>query len=70
MLLREPQLQLHLVLKAAHELRAAQRQIIVLGQQDAYRRLASFLVEFSRHQIVLAMISARLRSVGVAKRAW
>ncbi len=49
LLLREPQLQLHVLLKAAHALRAAQRQIIVLGQQDTYRRLASFLLEFSRH---------------------
>jgi CRP-like cAMP-binding protein len=45
LLLREPQLQLHFLIKAAHELRAAQRQIIILGQRDTYRRLASFLLD-------------------------
>lgn len=49
LLLRESHLQLHMLLKAAHELRAAQRQIIVLGRQDTYRRLAGFLVDLSQH---------------------
>lgn len=49
LLLREPQLQLHLLIKAAHDLRTAQRQIIVLGRQDAYRRLASFLLDLRQH---------------------
>jgi len=49
MLLRNPQLQCHLLIKVNHDLRAAQRQIIALGQSDTYRRLASFLVEMMQH---------------------
>jgi CRP-like cAMP-binding protein len=49
LLLRKPQLQLHLLVKAAHDLRMAQRQLIVLGYQDASRRLASLLLDLSQH---------------------
>lgn len=49
LLLRDAQLQLHLLVKAAHALRTAQRQIIMLGRQDTYRRLASFLLDLSQH---------------------
>ena len=49
MLLRNPQLQCHLLIKVNHDLRAAQRQIIALGQSDTCRRLASFLVEMMQH---------------------
>jgi len=45
----ETQLQLHLLVKAAHALRAAQRQIIVLGRQDSNSRIASFLLDLSHH---------------------
>ena len=40
-----PRLQLHLLAKAAHELRAAQRQIILLGQPDMTSRVAAFLLD-------------------------
>lgn len=49
LLLREPLLQLHLLTKAAHELRTAQRQIIVLGQLHNTKRLASFLSDCCQH---------------------
>jgi CRP-like cAMP-binding protein len=49
LLLREPLLQLHLLTKAAHELRKSQRQIIVLGQLDNVKRLASFLLDCRQH---------------------
>jgi CRP/FNR family transcriptional regulator len=43
------QLQLHLLVKAAHALRAAQRQIIVLGRHDSYSRIAGFLLDLGQH---------------------
>ena len=46
---RDPQLPLHLLIKAVHDLRAAQRQLIVLGQFDVRLRLASFLTELCQH---------------------
>ena len=49
LLLREPLLQLHLLTKVAHELRNAQRQIIVLGQLHNVKRLASFLLDCRQH---------------------
>ena len=49
LLLSEPLLQLHLLIKAAHELRNAQRQVIVLGQMSNIRRLASFLLDCRQH---------------------
>lgn len=49
LLLREPLLQLHLLTKVAHELRSAQRQIIVLGQLHNVKRLASFLLDCRQH---------------------
>ena len=49
LLLHEPLLQLHLLTKAAHELRNAQRQIIVLGQLNNAKRLASFLLDCRQH---------------------
>lgn len=61
LLLRNPQLQLHLLVKVNHDLRAAQRQIIVLGQHDIYRRLASFLVEMQQHVVFLQPDSNQLR---------
>lgn len=45
LLLREPLLQLHLLIKAAHDLRTAQRQIIIVGQQQSDRRLACLLAD-------------------------
>jgi CRP/FNR family transcriptional regulator, anaerobic regulatory protein len=49
LLLSEPSLQLHMLIKAAHELRRAQRQLIVLGQLNNAKRLASFLVDIRQH---------------------
>ena len=47
--MREPQLQLNLLVKVACDLRQAQRQIMILGHQTTYQRLASFLLEFLRY---------------------
>ena len=49
LLLREPLLQLHMLTKVAHELRNAQRRIIVLGQLNNVKRLASFLLDCRQH---------------------
>jgi CRP-like cAMP-binding protein len=49
LLLSEPLLQLHMFTKVAHELRNAQRQIIVLGQLNNVKRLASFLLDCRQH---------------------
>ncbi|MDE2181410.1 MAG: Crp/Fnr family transcriptional regulator [Alphaproteobacteria bacterium] len=43
---REPALQLNLLEKVAYDFREAQRRIMVLGQQNTYQRLASFLADF------------------------
>jgi len=46
---REPELLLTLFMKVACDLRQAQRQIMILGHQTTYQRLASFLLEFVRY---------------------
>ena len=46
---REPQLQLNLLIKLAHDFRQAQRQMMMLGQQAAHQRLALFLLDFMRN---------------------
>ena len=48
-MVREPQLQLNLLVRVAYDLRQAQRQIMILGQQSTYQRLAIFLLEFLRY---------------------
>jgi len=48
-MVREPQLQLNLLMKVAYDLRQAQRQIMILGHQNTYQRLASFLLDFLRY---------------------
>jgi CRP-like cAMP-binding protein len=48
LLLRDPELDLLLLIKAAHELRQAQRLITILGQHKTDQRLASFLLELIR----------------------
>jgi CRP-like cAMP-binding protein len=60
LLLRDPRLQLHLLTKALHDLRSAQRQILILGQSDAHRRLASFLFDFSQHPEIYDQKTHRL----------
>jgi CRP-like cAMP-binding protein len=57
---REPRLQVHLLTKALHELRAAQRQIVVLGQLEASRRLASLIQDFSQHREIYDPKTCRL----------
>jgi len=46
LLLREPDLQLNLLVKVAFDFRQAQRQILILGQQNISQRLASLLMDF------------------------
>lgn len=48
LLARDPKLDLLLLIKAAHELRQAQRLITILGQQKTDQRLAFFLLELVR----------------------
>jgi len=49
LMLREPQLQLTLLIKLAHDFRQAQRQMMMLGHQSAFQRLALFLLDFIRN---------------------
>lgn len=49
MMMEEPQLQLNLLVRVAYDLRQAQRQIMILGQQSTNQRLAFLLLEFLRH---------------------
>jgi CRP-like cAMP-binding protein len=48
-MMREPQLQLNLLIKVAYDLRQAQHRIMMLGQKNTYQRLASFLLDLQRH---------------------
>jgi len=45
MMVAEPQLQLHLLMKIADDFRRAERRIMILGQQNASQRLSSFILE-------------------------
>ncbi len=45
MMLAEPQLQLHLLMKAADDFRQAEHRIMTLGQQNTCQRLASFILD-------------------------
>lgn len=49
LLLREPALQLSLLVKVAYDFREAQRRIMVLGQHNTYQRLAGLLLDFAQH---------------------
>ncbi len=46
--LDEPQLQLNMLIRVAYDLRQAQRQIMILGQQSTNQRLAFLLLDFLR----------------------
>ena len=46
LMLDEPQLQLMFCTKLANQVRDAQRRIMMLGQQNIYQRLASFILDF------------------------
>ena len=49
-LLENPNVQHSFFIKAVHDLRSAQRQLIVMGRFDIAKRLASFLVDCSGHE--------------------
>ena len=49
-LLKNPKIQYGFLIKATHDLRHAQRQIIVMGRFDIPRRLAIFLIDCSAHK--------------------
>jgi CRP-like cAMP-binding protein len=49
-LLKNPNIQDAFLVKAVHDLRNAQRQLIVMGQFNVPRRLAVFLVDCSAHE--------------------
>jgi CRP-like cAMP-binding protein len=49
LLLKEPELQLNMLVKVAFDFRQAQRQILMLGQQNITQRLASLLMDFIQH---------------------
>ncbi len=48
-LLKNPKVQDGLLVKSMHDLRLAQRQLIVIGRFDVPRRLAAFLIDCSAH---------------------
>jgi CRP-like cAMP-binding protein len=48
LMLIEPRLQLHLLMKAADDFRQAERRIMTLGQQNVTQRLASFILDLMR----------------------
>jgi CRP-like cAMP-binding protein len=62
MMLAEPELQLHLLMKVADDFRRAERRIMILGQQNTSQRLASFILEllslpefFDRDRLLLKL---------------
>lgn len=59
-LFEEPLLQLHLLTKATHELRNAQRQIIILGRLKSTTRLAAFIIDASLHATLFDARTQRL----------
>ncbi|MDE2135308.1 MAG: helix-turn-helix domain-containing protein [Alphaproteobacteria bacterium] len=60
LMMREPTLQLTLLVKVAYDFREAQRRIMILGQQNTYQRLASFLIDFIQHPAFFDPKSTRL----------
>ncbi len=60
LMMREPAMQLNMLIKVAHDLREAQRRIMILGQQNTYQRLASFLLDFIQHRAFFDEERARL----------
>lgn len=61
MMLEEPQLQLNMLVRVAYDLRQAQRQIMILGQQSTDQRLAFLLLDFLRHPEFYDERDGRLR---------
>ena len=60
-MMEEPQLQLNLLVRVAYDLRQAQRQIMILGQQSTNQRLAFLLLDFLRHPEFYDESNGRLR---------
>jgi CRP/FNR family transcriptional regulator, anaerobic regulatory protein len=60
-MLSEPQLQLNLLVRVAYDLRQAQRQIMILGQQNTCQRLAFFLLDFLHYPEFYDQQKRRLR---------
>lgn len=50
LLLENPEIQRGFFIKAVHDIRSAQRQLIVMGRLDIARRLAIFLLDCSGHE--------------------
>jgi CRP-like cAMP-binding protein len=50
LMLREPEMQVSLLVRVAFDLRQAQRRIMLLGQHNTVQKLASFLLEFIQHR--------------------
>ena len=48
-MMKEPEMQVSLLMRVAFDLRQAQRRIVMLGQHNITQRLASFLLELSQH---------------------
>jgi CRP-like cAMP-binding protein len=46
---KDPEVQVALMVRVAFDLRQAQRRIIMLAQQNASQKLASFLLDFAQH---------------------
>lgn len=61
MLASEPHLQQIFLEKIAFDFRLAQSRIMVLGQQNIYQRLASFILEFLYHSEYFDAKTSRLR---------
>jgi len=61
MMLADPQLQLILLEKLCYDFRQAQARIMILGQQNIYQRLASFILDLSRRPEFYDEKRARLR---------
>lgn len=49
MMRQEPDMQVTLLIRVAFDLRQAQRRIMILGQQNASQKLATFLLDFLQH---------------------
>lgn len=62
----KPGLQLHLLTKAVHDLRAAQRQVLVLGQLNVPQRLVLFLHDLTQHRDIYDRTAGRL-SLGIGR---
>jgi CRP-like cAMP-binding protein len=61
MLASEPHLQQIFLEKVAFDFRQAQARIMVLGQQNIYQRLASFILEFLYHSEYFDPKTSRLK---------